>query len=140
MLKRYKELVYGLLLGIGAWMIDVVMHAQMTSRSIWAEFTEPQTGMVFYRVLYVGFGLALGWSLWQRNKRERDFRRIAEVVRRFHGEIAGPASLIHAKVQALLVRDDLHMPPETQEVIQFVYENSRKMAALAKETLPSDVD
>ncbi|PYX63289.1 MAG: hypothetical protein DMG74_17580 [Acidobacteria bacterium] len=38
--------------------------------------------MLFYRVVFLLFGLVLGWLLWQKNKRERDFRRLAEALKR----------------------------------------------------------
>jgi len=45
-------------------------------------------GMLLYRTLFVLFGVALGWLLWQRNKHERDFRALAEVLKQFRQECA----------------------------------------------------
>lgn len=137
MFQKYKEIVYGLLFGAGAAVIDTVMHAQMTDRSFWAEFMRPQPAMIFYRVLFLVFGLALGWLLWQKNKRERDFRHLAETVEKFHHDLCAPALLMHTKLQVLLTREDLHLSHEAEEVVRFAYERSREIQALAKERLPS---
>src|SRR5579871_4061393 len=114
MLQRYKEVLYGLLFGIGAGIIDTAMHAQMEHGSFWTELVQPQPAMLFYRVLFLVFGMAVGWLLWQRNKRERDFRKLTETVARFHREIGGPAVLMHTKLQTLLTRQDWHLSTEAQ--------------------------
>ena len=136
MLQRYKEIDLGFLLGMGAWAIDVIMHAQMEGRSLWTELVRPQAAMLFYRVLFPAFALALGWSLWQKSKRERDFRRLAEILERFHHEIVGPAFLIHGKGELLLTRKDFHLSPAAQESLRFIYEKSQRIESVAKERLP----
>ena len=135
MFQKYKEIVYGLLFGVGAAVIDTVMHAQMTDRSFWVESVRPQPEMIFYRVLFLVFGLVLGWLLWQKNKRERDFRRLAETVEKFHRDLCAPALLMHTKLQVLLTSKDLHLPHEAEEVVRFAYERSREIQTLVKEKL-----
>ncbi len=135
MLNRYREVFYGLLLGLGAILIDLVMHAQMESSSLWTELIHPQPLMVFYRLLFVVFGLALGCSLWQKNNRERDFRRLTEILKRFHQEIVNPAFLIHSKLQVLLTREDFHPSPEAEKLIRFIYEQSQRIQSQAKQRL-----
>ena len=137
MFQKYKEIVYGLLFGVGAAVIDTVMHAQMTDRSFWIESVHPQPAMIFYRVLFLVFGLVLGWLLWQKNKRERDFRRLAETVEKFHRDLSAPALLMHTKLQVLLTSKDLRLPQEAEEVVRFAYERSKEIQALAKERLPT---
>ena len=136
MFQKYKEIVYGLLFGVGAAVIDTVMHAQMTGRSFWAESVNPQPAMIFYRVLFLAFGLALGWLLWQKNKRERDFRQLTETVEKFHRDLCAPALLMHTKLQVLLTRQDFQLSREAEEVVRFAYERSQEIQALAKEKLP----
>lgn len=140
MLQRYKEVYFGLLLGLGAWVIDVAMHAHMEGRSIWAELVRPDLATLLYRSLFVVFGLALGWSLWQNSKREREFRSLFEIVSRFHAEIVNPAFLIHTKVEVLLTRDDFRLPPEAVSVIRYVYEQSQKIVSAARERLPAQTE
>ena len=132
MFQKYKEIVYGLLFGVGAAVIDTMMHAQMTDRSFWVEFVRPQPAMIFYRVLFLVFGLVLGWLLWQKNKHERDFRQVAETLERFHRELCAPALLMHTRLQVLLTKQDFHLSREVEEAIRFAYERSQEIQALAK--------
>lgn len=135
-MQRYKEIFYGLFIGLGGWVIDAVMHTQMHGRSFWATLLWPETMELFYRLLFVGLGLTLGWTLWKKNKRERDFRQLAEILQRFHKEIVSPAFLIHGKLQVLLTREDMRLSPAAEEIVRFVYEQSQIIESLAKERLP----
>ena len=137
MLQKYKEIFYGVLFGLGACTIDTVMHARMENTSFWIEMVQPQPEMIFYRALFILFGVALGWLLWQKNKRERDFRHLAETVEKFHRDLCAPALLMHTKLQVLLTRQDLQLSREAEEVVRFAYERSREIQALAKGRLPS---
>jgi len=124
MLQKYKEIFYGGLFGFGAGVLDTFMDARMESLSFWDEMVHHRP-MLFYRALFMLFGLALGWLLWQKNKREREFRDLSEVLRQFRQEYGGPAILMHAKLQVLLTRGDLHLSDEAEELVQFVYQRPR---------------
>ena len=137
MLQSYKEIFYGLLFGLGAGIIDADMHARMENSSFWKELVQPRPSMVFYRVLFLFFGLALGWLLWQKNKRERDFRRLKENVDRLHREIAGPAMLMHTKLQLLLTKKEWQLCRDAEDAVRFVYEKSLQIQAMTKERLPA---
>lgn len=139
-MQRYKEIFYGLFIGLGGWVIDAVMHVQMHGQTFWATLLWPEATALFYRLLFVAFGLALGWSLWKKNKRERDFRQLAEILQRFHKEIVSPAFLIHGKLQVLLTREDMRLSPAAEEIVRFVYEQSQIIQSLAKERLPAADD
>jgi hypothetical protein len=135
MMQRYKEVFYGLMFGLGASVIDVLMHASMEQQGFWTELLRPQPVMVAYRVFFIAFGLALGWLLWRKNKVERDFRSLAETVERFQKGIRQPAYLIHAKLQLFLTRTDLQLPAEAEEMVRYAYEKSREIGDLAQEEL-----
>lgn len=136
MAQKYKEIFYGLLFGLGAATIDTVMHARMADHSFLDEVIRPQPAMLFYRVLFLLFGLALGWMLWQKNKRERDFRQLMEALDKFHRSLCGPALLMHTRLQVLLTKQDVHFSNEVEEGIRFVYEKSQEIQALTKERIP----
>lgn len=133
MLERYREIFYGLLLGIGVEIIDVGMHAHEEGRSYWQELLQTQPATVFYRFLFMSFGLVMGWLLWMRNKRERDFRQLAETLRRFQQEIANPASVVNAQLELLLTRKDLQLDQATEEIVRSMYERSRQIVSLTKQ-------
>jgi hypothetical protein len=136
MLEKYKEIFYGGLFGFGAAVLDTLMDAQMEGLSFGDELVQHRP-MLFYRSLFILFGLALGWLLWQKNKREREFRNLSEILKRFHQEYGGPAILMHAKLQVLLTREDLRLSDEAAEIVQFVYQRSQDLQSLVKNKLPS---
>ena len=135
MLNRYKEIFYGLLLGIIACGIDVVMHSRMEGRSLWDEAFRFEAMPFVYRLLFIAFGLGLGFLLWTRNSRERDFRRLREIYERFHREVAEPAFLIHGKCEELLFLKDDELSPKAREFVRFIYDKARTIESLAKDRL-----
>jgi hypothetical protein len=135
MLHKYKEIAYGAAFGMGAVIMDTAMDAHIEGQSFWAELVGRPT-MLLYRTLFLVFGLILGWLLWQKNKRERDFRNLSETLKRFHEQYGRNALLMHTKLQVILTKQDLHLSPEAEELIQFVYQRSQELQALAKERLP----
>ncbi len=137
MLARYREVFYGLSFGLGAVAIDVAMHAGMEEGEFLVELFRPKPAMLFYRLLFLLFGITLGWLLWQKSQREREFRRVAEILDRFQRDIAGPAFLLHAKLQVLLTRPDCRLSPEAEAIVHFLYEKSQEIQATIKEKLPS---
>ena len=135
MLNRYKEIFCGLFIGFGAWVTDALMHAREEGGSFWAELVHAHGGTLFYRSFFLGLGLALGWLLWTKSKREREFRGLTEVYERFHREVADPAFLIHAKCEELLWLNDSELPAKARESVRFVYDKVRTIESLAKEQL-----
>jgi len=135
MLQKYKEIFYGGLFGFGAAVIDTAMDARMEGLSFRDELVQ-HPPMLLYRALFILFGVALGWLLWQKNKREREFRNLSEILKQFRQEYGGPAILMHTKLQLLLTREDLHLSDEAEELVQFVYRQSQDLQSLVKNRLP----
>lgn len=135
MLNRYKEIFYGVLIGFAAWIIDAVMHAQEEGGSFWSELVHVHGGTMLYRSFFLAFGLTIGWLLWTRSRREREFRRLAEIYERFHREVADPAFLIHAKCEELLFLKDNELPVKAREFVRFIYDKARTIESLAKDRL-----
>ncbi len=44
---------------------------------------------------------------------------------------------MHAKLQVLLTREDLHLSAEAEALVQFVYQQSQDLQSLVKNKLPS---
>ena len=137
MLQKYKEIFYGLVFGLGAAVIDSVMDAHAESLSLGDELAQ-HPGMLLYRALFVAFGLAVGWLLWQKNKRERDFRDLAETLKRFRQDYGGVALVMHTKVQVLLTRQDPNLSDETERLIRIVYQSSQELQSLVNSKLPAE--
>ena len=135
MFQRYKEIFFGLAFGFGAVLIDTAMDASTFGNSLTDEMAE-HPGMMFYRALFIVLGLGLGWVLWQRNRRERQFRQIAETLHRVQQECGNQGLLLHSTLQTLLTRDDLHLSDEAARLVQEAYQRSQEFQRIASEQTP----
>ena len=126
MLKRHREIFYGLLFGFGAALIDTFIDSKAQNQPFWAVFI----GMIFYRFFFVLFGLVLGWLLWRKNQTERQFRSLQDEVQELRHSIGAPTTVIHAQAQLLLGSDGLKVSPEVQSVIRIIYEQSQKLQSI----------
>jgi hypothetical protein len=135
MVQKYKEIVFGVIFGWVAVVMDTFIDADMQGRSFWTELVE-HPAMLFYRAIFLLFGLALGWLLWRRNKTERDFRTLAENWRKIQHEYSGKVLLLHTKLMVLITREDLRLSPETAELLQSAYLQSVELQKLIKNWPP----
>jgi hypothetical protein len=84
--------------------------------------------------MFILFGLAVGWLLWKKSQREREFRHLAELLKRLRQEVGAPAVLMHANLQLLLTRDDLRPSGEAEKIVRLVYEQSQHIQSAVKGT------
>ena len=129
MLRRYREIFYGFLFGIGAACIDMFTDAKMQGKEFW----NVSAGMTLYRMLFIVFGCILGWLLWRKNQGERQFRSLLAAMEKLRGQIGPPAIMIYAHTQSLLAKPGLSRPPEAETVVRAIYEESKKLQSAAKE-------
>src|SRR5215471_16156786 len=106
MLRRYKEIFYGLIFGLGAACIDTFVDASMEKRA----FRDFGLGMLLYRGVFVLFGFTLGWFLWRNNQSERELRSLIEAVQKLQANIGPPTVLIHAQTQLILTKSGAALP------------------------------
>jgi hypothetical protein len=121
---KYKEIVFGALFGIGASLIDVAMHASMGGGDWLSELFHPTFAMAAYRILFLLLGIGLGVVLWQRNRSERDFRKLSAAFDTLRRNIAAPSMLVHTNLQLLLTRHEVRLSGEVLTVVRSAYENS----------------
>jgi len=131
MLALYKEIVYGIIFGVCAAVLDIMMDAHSEGQSFLGEIGG-HPAMMLYRALFVLGGFLFGWLLWKNNKRERDVRELMEGLRRFHQEYEARAVVLHTELQVLLTKD-LHLSPEAEKLVRSVYEKSRELQTVAKQ-------
>ena len=135
MFQRYKEIFFGLAFGIIAVILDTGMDAMADGNSMMDEVAE-HPGMLMYRAVFLALGLILGLVLWQRNKREREFRQIAATLHRVQQECGNQGLLLHSTLQTLLTRDDLHLSDEASRLIQEAYQRSQEFQRISEEKTP----
>ena len=134
MISRYREVVFGVVIGLVASVIDVIMHARMQGRTFVEELMHPEIEMFFYRLLFLAFGFALGLILWKKNQHERETRHLAEALDKLGREITGPAMIIHTQTQLLLTRTHPALPAEAEAAVRAIYEQSTRLQSLVSRT------
>lgn len=135
MFRKYKEILFGLAFGIGAFVLDTGMDAMADGNSLTDEVAE-HPGMLFYRAVFIVLGLALGWVLWQRNRRERAYRQIAHTLHDVQEEYGKQALLLRSTLQSLLVRHDVHLSEEASHLVQDAYQKTQELQRIAETKLP----
>jgi len=136
MIQKYKEILFGLAFGIGAVVLDTGMDAMADGNSLVDEVVQ-HPGMLLYRAVFIVLGLALGWLLWKRNRREREYRQLAETLRRIQRECEKQALLLRSTLQNLLIRDDVHLSEAASQLVQEAYEKTEELNRIADLKLPS---
>ena len=131
MLSDYKEIVYGVVFGIGAAILDTALDARGERQSLTGEIGGHPV-MMIYRVLFVVLGFFIGWLLWRNNRRERQFRSLMEQIRRVYQTYEAQALVLHTNLQLLLTKN-LGLPPEDEALLRSIYEKSRDLQASVKE-------
>ena|SRR5215813_1426483 len=132
MLRRHREIFYGLLFGFGAALIDMFIDAQTQGKSFW----DVSIGMTLYRSSFVIFGFVLGWLLWQKNESERGCRLLQDQLQQLQKEMGAPITLIHAQTQMLLVGSRQQLSPEVQSAVRSIYEQCQKLQSINREKYP----
>ena len=129
MQKSHREIFYGLLFGVGAALLDTLIDAVVQDKG----FLDIPTLMIFYRLLFVLFGLLLGWLLWRKNTSEREFRSLQDQVQELRHKIGAPTTVIYTQAQLLLGRDAAQLSPQIQSVVRTIYEQSQKLQSIERE-------
>ena len=106
MFRRYKEIGYGLLVGLTMWVVDAAMHAQLgeeihSSGSFLHELLSPGATQFIFRAVFLIIAVAFGWALWRSNWRERELRALEDAIIGFHRRLDSPAMRIVSHVRML---------------------------------------
>jgi hypothetical protein len=128
-LKSHREIFVGLLFGVGAALLDILIDALAQNKPYW----DVPLGMILYRLLFILFGLVLGWLLWRKNTSERKFRSLQDQVQDLRQKIGAPATMIRTQAQLLLGRDAAQLSPEVQSTVRIIYEQSQKLQSIERE-------
>lgn len=140
MLKRYKEIIYGILLGVGAWIIDAAMHAQLAvdahhSGSFAQELLQPGATVFVFRAVFLFIATAFGWALWRSNWRERELRAIEDAIVAFHRRLDTPTMRIVSHIRMLQGRPCVARDDVAREVAESISDDARQIDELARQYL-----
>ena len=139
MVKRYKEILFGLLLGAAMWIIDAAMHAEIGaevgSHGFWTEIFEPNPTSVFFRLVYFVLASAFGVYLWRANWREREVRALEQAVVAFQRQLDRPALRILSHARQLQSRNSVMLDEAATHLAEEIGADARQLDELAKEYL-----
>jgi len=137
MIGRYKEILFGFLLGLAMWIVDAQMRTMMPTTSperqptLAEELFTPDGLPLMIRLLYVGFALFVGWLLWRSNKRERAACDLEHKVAIFHERMVNPTTSILDECNMLLRSSVL--PDEAMDIVRDIRGHARQIDDFTKE-------
>ena len=133
---RYKEILFGLFLGLAMWVADALMHTMMPMAagetvSFAKGLLEPTRPQLVTRVFFIALALSLGWALWRSNRRVRELRELERRIATLHRQMINPAALVLDGCNTLLRGGGL--TGETLEVVQEIRRHARQIDEFAKD-------
>lgn len=135
---RYKEIIFGVSLGLVMWIVDAAMHVQMSAETdvlagFAAELFAPGATQLFFRALFLLIASAFGFVLWRANWRERELRALEEAIIAFHRQLDSPAMRIVNHVRMLQSQSHPARDELTQTVLALIGEDARIIDELAQQ-------
>jgi hypothetical protein len=138
--KRYKEIWYGLGIGISAWLIDALMHSMQLGEFAWNAFAKElvigNSAEFPFRVLFVLVSTALGITLWRSNRRACRVRELQAAIGSFNRQIINPLILIVGYSQMLSLREGFPVAHESIQLIDEIQINAQKINEVIKQLPP----
>ncbi len=137
MIRRYKEIIYGVILGIAMWIVDAAMHVQLgaevhSSGSFVEELLQPGITQFVFRSVFLFIAVAFGWSLWRSNWRERELRALEDAIIAFHRQLDSPAMRIISHIRMLQGRPSVTRDDVARAVAESIGEDARTIDHLAQ--------
>jgi len=139
MFKRYKEIWFGLGLGLLMWVVDAVMHVQLGheihSSGLVEELFRPGATQLVFRAVFVLIAIGFGVTLWRSNWRERELRAFEEAVIAFHRQIDSPALRIVNHARMLAGRPSVERDALAVQLLEAVAQDAQAVDELSKKYL-----
>ena len=138
-IKCYKEIWFGFGLGLLAWLVDAVMHAELGaevhSNGLYAEIFSPHPTALIFRFFYLVFAVAFGVFLWRANWRERQLRALEQAVIAFQRQLDAPALRILGSVGQLQNRNSVRLDETAGKLAAEITTDAGLIDDLAKKYL-----
>ena len=128
---HYREIWYGVFMGISIWMLDAAMHATMRGSIGWRVFAKEliasDSAQLLFRALFVIVAVAFGFSLWRSNQSKRQVEELRDEINALYRQIANPLLLIVGYSRMLPIKQGWPVGPEAVEI---AYEIKRNAEAI----------
>lgn len=144
MLKKYQEILFGVLLGAGMWLIDAAMHIELgleahsnstnafAAHSFWLELFQPHPTTLIYRLVYFALAIAFGVYLWRANWRERELRAFEQAIIRFQRQLDSPVLRILTRARQLQLRNSVQLDQSAADLAGEISHDARLLDELAQ--------
>ena len=138
MMRRYKEIIFGLLLGFAMWVVDAAMHVQLgadvhSRGSFFDELLRPGATQLVFRSVFLLIATLFGWSLWRSNWRERELRALENAIIAFHRQLDSPAMRIVNHMRMLQGHPAITRDEVARSVVEAIGEDARAIDQLAQQ-------
>lgn len=138
-IKCYKEIWFGIGLGVIAWIVDAVMHvelgAEVHAGTLWAEIFAPHPTALIFRVFYFVVAVAFGAFLWRTNWRERQLQAFEQAVIAFQRQLDAPSLRILGAVRQLQNRNAVRLDETAGQLASEINSDAALIDELAKKYL-----
>lgn len=139
MLNRYKEILFGILLGAAMWIVDAAMHvelgAEVGSHGFWTELFAPHPTAILFRLVYFALATVFGVYLWRANWREREVRALEQAVIAFQRQLDRPALRILSHARQLQARNSVVLDETAAHLTTEIGADARRLDELAQKYL-----
>ncbi len=137
--KSYREIWFGIGLGVFAWLVDAVMHVELGTdvhaKSLLTEIFAPHPTAVIFRGFYLVMAVAFGFFLWRANWRERQLRALEQAVVAFQRQLDAPALRISGAVRGLQNRNSVRLDETAGRLASEIGSDAAAIDELAKKYL-----
>ena len=129
--KRYKEVWYGVAMGVSVWMLDAAMHASVHRQFNWSGFAKEiiatDSAQLLFRTLFVIVSTAFGISIWRSNQRKSRIQDLNGAFDSLYRRIANPLVLIVGYSQMLSLKEGWPVGREAIEIVDEIQFNARRI-------------
>lgn len=143
MFRRYKEVWCGVVIGIGIWAFDAILHASGEPRSGFGTFARElitsDPPRLLFRILFLIVSTVLGHCLRQIRERERRVLDLQMTIDSLRHQMVNPLLLIVGYSSSLALKEGRPASRETVEMVSKIQINARKVNELINQwPVPSD--
>ena len=140
MLRKYKEIWYGVATGASFWSLDAFMNARLQDQfglsSFFREAISHSGGQFLFRLFFVIIATAFGYSFWRGNQRKQHAENLQLTIDELHRNIASPLMLITRYSQMLSLREGWPVTREAIEAVRAIQVNAQKVTGVLTQLPP----
>jgi hypothetical protein len=141
-MRRYREIAYGVLTGLGIWVIDAMLQVGGRDHfgfdTVVSEMILSRPPQLLLRVSLLLISVALGYSLWQSRERERRMRDLQTLLKSLQRQIVSPSLPILGHSSNLALREGWPVSRESVEMMSEIQCNARKLNEIIRQWPETD--